>query len=527
LGVWALQSPWKRGYNMLWQWMDKLGKAVADKLEGTDLQKRVQEKAIEAFWEDEVRKFQEERARQLEEWTAFNWREQTDIRTPILWEERANNWWTKAWETIGDIATWIAVTAPIWAALAPTIAWSSLWGAAWIWAVEWLADTALTQYWSEGNLDLSASQLFLWAWWWAAGWLLTRYLANLPAKQMKDIKKEAQWYIEKSIRPTVKWKQSQWAYDKFMDDTIDVVDWMSKNKNVLEYTDDAWEVVKWQLPNNLNEARETFWNMKKYVYDMYNNIAKQSWDAWAKVDLNKVFNQLNNLADDTATNIANPWLRNIIELYKNNLLQYSDDLGRIDIWDAQKLTQQYNKILDAYLKNPWAYANDTSRNIVIAQMNNWVKEAIDESIDNTLTAAINNWSKASDTYRYWKQLYWKIKTVEDELSKSALREMRKNSKWLATQVIDAIAWKELVEGILTKNPTWLAKSIAIKWIDAYNKYLNSPNTQLRNLFNLVERVNNPSKLATNLTNKVWANWVPIVWWTTNSLEEAWNIISNS
>jgi hypothetical protein len=29
--------------------MDKLGKAVADKLEGTDLQKRVQEKAIEAF----------------------------------------------------------------------------------------------------------------------------------------------------------------------------------------------------------------------------------------------------------------------------------------------------------------------------------------------------------------------------------------------------------------------------------------------------------------------------------------------
>jgi hypothetical protein len=522
-----LQSPWKWWYNIMGQWIDRLGKRWAEQLQWTDLQKWVQEKAIELFWEDEVRRYQQEIAKKEAEWTLFNGREATDIRTPLLWEYRANNWWTKGWEIVWDIASWIALTAPIWAALAPTIAWSSVGWAAGIGTLEWLADTAITQYWSQWDLDASASQ---WVLWWlggAAWWLLTRYLANLPAKQVKDIKKEAQWYIEKSIRPTVKGKQNQAAYDKFMDDTIDVVDWMSKNKDVLEYTDDAWEVVKWQLPNNLNETRDVIWNMKKLFYNNYNDLAKQAWDAWAKVDLNKVFNQLDDLANDTATNIANPWLKNAIEWYKNQLLQYSDDLWRIEIADAQKLTQQYNKILDAYFKNPWAYANDTSRNIVIAQMNRWVKDAIDESMDDALSAAIKNWSKASEQYRYWKELYGKVKTFEDELSKSALREMRKNSKWLSTQVIDALAGKELVEWLLTQNPTWLVKSITMKWIDAYNKYLNNPNTQLKNLFNLVDKVNNPSWFAAKLANNVWSDTLATIWWVTlPSAEVVWNALTN-
>ena len=50
--------------------------------------------------------------------------------------------------------------------------------------------------------------------------------------------------------------------------------------------------------------------------------------------------------------------------------------------------------------------------------------------------------------------------------------MRKNTKGISSQVIDALAWEKLVEWLLTKNPTSLFKSIAMKSIDAYNKYLN-------------------------------------------------------
>jgi len=149
VGVWILQSPWKRGYNMIWQWMDKLWKAVADKLEWTDLQKWVQEKAIEAFWEDEVRAFQEANRKAEEEWTLFNGREATDIRTPLLWEERANSKYTKAWEVIGDIATWIATTAPIAAATAPIYASSTALWAGILWAGEWALGTAISHYGSQ------------------------------------------------------------------------------------------------------------------------------------------------------------------------------------------------------------------------------------------------------------------------------------------------------------------------------------------------------------------------------------------
>jgi hypothetical protein len=56
--------------------------------------------------------------------------------------------------------------------------------------------------------------------------------------------------------------------------------------------------------------------------------------------------------------------------------------------------------------------------------------------------------------------------------------------------------------LLTQSPTWLLKWAVMKWINAFNKYLNSPNTQIRNLFTLVDKVNNP-KLIQTATSNLW------------------------
>ncbi|MBO7696149.1 MAG: hypothetical protein J6T10_26235 [Methanobrevibacter sp.] len=40
----------------------------------------------------------------------------------------------------------------------------------------------------------------------------------------------------------------------------------------------------------------------------------------------------------------------------------------------------------------------------------------------------------------------------------------------------------------------------MKSIDAYNKYLNNPNTQINNLFKLVDKANNPSAWTTAMSN---------------------------
>ena len=487
--TWVAQSPWKWWYNIIWQWMDRLGKWWAEQLQGSDLQKWVQDKAIEMFGEDEVRAYQQEKARQLEEWTAFKGRTQTDITKHILWEYRANNWWTKAWEVVWDIASWIALTAPIAAATAPYYATAWLWEAASFWALEWMLDTAITKYWSTWEWA-TAWELTLWWILWAWWGMLSRYLQNLPKNEADNIRKEASTYIEKSIKPTVKGKMNQADYNKFIDDTLDVVDYMDKNRSILQYTDDAWEQITWKLPTNLRETSEALGNMKKVLYDQYNNIAKMAWDKWARVNMNQAFDKLDDLSKDVSQNIANPQTKQIVENFKNQLLEYTDDAGTIAIEDAQKLTQDFNKQLTAFFRNP--NMNDVSKNSIISQLNKWTKDAINESIDDVLNQWIKNWSSASQQYQALKWMYGKIKTIEDEVAKRALVEWRKNLKWLSPTLLDAFAWWEATEALLTMNPGKLGKAAVMKFIGKYYKYLNDPNTQINNLFQLVQKTNNPN-----------------------------------
>lgn len=519
--VWVAQSPWKWWYNLIGQWIDRAWKTLADKLQGSDLQKTIQDLAVDMFGEEEVRKFQEEKQKQLAEWTAFNGRTQTDITKPILWETRAENWWTKAWEVVWDIATWIAVTAPIAAATAPIYASSTLWGAATLWALEWWLDAAITKYWATWEAPTVwdiALWWIMWAWW----GLFSRYMQNLPKDKTNSLRKEAEEYINKSIKPTVKGKMSQSDYNKYIDDTLDVVDFMDKNKSVLQYTDDAWEAVTWKLPTNMRETSETLGNLKKTLYDAYNNIAVKAWEKWARVNMNKAFSQLDDLERDVSQNIANPQTKTIIDNFKKALLEYTDDAGTISIEDAQKLTQDFNKQLTAFFKNP--NMNDVSKNSIVAQLNKWTKEAINDSIDDVLDESIANWGNMSQYYRDLKWMYGKIKTIEDEVSKRALVEARKNAKWLSQTVLDSLAWGEFTDAILTANVGKLWKSAIMKAIWKYYKYVNDPNVQLNNLFKLVQEANNP--WVTQWVIEKWIN--TAIESIPNSVKDAWlNIVKKA
>ena len=507
VAVWIAQSPWKRGYNIVWQRADKGAKELKDATEWTAVWNWLTEASTDILvWTlkkfglsdeeiaDEINAYVDERDQNYADWNAFNGREQTDIRTPLLWEERANNKYTRAWETIWDIGTAVAMTAPLWAATAPIMANSSLWWAALLWGMEWVLDTAVSQYGTQWNLNVTPGEMALGGWMWALWWMFTRYLANLPKNQSESVRKEASKYIEKSIKPTVKWKTSQAEYNKFIDDTLDVTNLMSKNKDVLQYTDDAGNVIRWELPKNMRETSETLWNFKKVIYDQYNDIAKQAWDKWARVNMNKAFNQLDDLTKDISQNISNPETKAIVDRFKNTLLEYTDDAGTIAIEDAQKITQDFNQQLTAFFKNP--NMNDVSKSSIIAKLNKWTKEAIDDSIDDAFRGSITNWSKMSTQYNQLKQAYSKIKTIEDEIAKRALVEARKNAKWLSTTILDSLAWGEFTDALLTADVGKMWKAAIMKTIGKYYKYVNDPNTQLRNLFDLVERVNNPTAFQT-------------------------------
>lgn len=472
-GVWVLQSPWKRWYNLIWQWMDRAAKSMADKLQGSDLQKWVTQKAIDLFGEDEVNAYIEQRDRDEANWITFNGREQTDIRTPILWEERANSKATKAWEIVWDIATAVAMTAPMSAALAPMYATATpVW--AWIlWAWEWAAWTLLSSVWSSWRLPTD-KEAALWVWMWILWGQLSRYLAQPKVKPAENVRKEAEQYIQKSIKPTVKGKQNAKDFDKFIDDTIDSFDAMIKNKEVLQYTDDAWNIVKWELPKNMRELTEAIDSMKRYVWSEVDDTVKQAGWAWAQVKMDAVLDALNDLKNNKAFVNAKPWIENMIDDY----IKMVENAWPMDIQNAQQLTQNLNNQLKAFLKNP--QMNEVSRNAIVSTYNDWVKKAINQSLDDVI------WNGTSEEFKALKQLYWKLVNIEDEVSKRALVMARGNNKWLSQTVIDSLAWWDLTKSLINMDVAGASEATVMKTIQSIYKYMNDPNRYLNKLFNVLD-----------------------------------------
>lgn len=478
-GVWVMQSPWKFGYNMIWQHIDRAGHRVAEKI----------------LWKEIAT-----------DENSFNGREATDIRTPILWEERANSKATKAWEIVWDIASTIALTAPLAWATAPMYASATpLW--AWmLWAMEWTLWAATAKYWAEWKMA-SGKELALGAWLWGVWWLASRWLANLP--KTKELKQEVAPYIEKSIKPTIKWKKTQGMYDNFIDDTIDSVQAMIKNKDLIEYTDDVWNIVKWELPKTLRQTSEAIQSLKKAIFQSYDDIAKQAWDAGAKVNMNNVYNNLDDLLKDTAQNISNPNTKAIVQKYQQAILNNVDDAWNISVDAAQKLMQDFNAKLTSYFKNP-NNLNDVSELSVIAKMNAWVKDAMNKSLDDAIWNAVKWWSSASADYNALKQMYAKLLTIEDEISKRALVAGRQNSKWLADMLVGSSSVWDITEALLTANPVAAWKGFLKLGLWRIHKKMNSVDTNIQKLFSTVEKnMNWPSVMDSIWTTIKW--WAKTVW----------------
>jgi hypothetical protein len=96
--------------------------------------------------------------------------------------------------------------------------------------------------------------------------------------------------------------------------------------------------------------------------------------------------------------------------------------------------------------------NDVSKSSIVAKLNKWTKDAIDDSIDDAFNSSISNGSSMSTQYNQLKSLYSKIKTIEDEIAKRALVDARKNAKGISSTILDSLTGGEFTEALLTFDP---------------------------------------------------------------------------
>lgn len=449
--VWVAQSPWKWWYNLIGQWIDRAWKTLADKLQWSDLQKTIQDLAVDMFGEEEVRKFQEEKQKQLAEWTAFNGRTQTDITKPILWETRAENWWTKAWEVVWDIATWIAVTAPLAAATAPTYATAWLWEAASLWALEWLADTALTHYWSQWDLNVTPWEMAMWAvlgWlWWAA----TNKLSNLSkVDDVNNATNKASKIADKTD-DAKRIAGRIWQWD--LDDQKKVVEWVrsmtSRNgkeqvKNIKKYSqlEDAIKKTERQIVKQEDDLLKQFpekikdWTTTetvKWLWDQTDDVTRDFIDEW--IELLKKYNK-----NDPAA---------LKELDMMQNVKNTEWLTRLEAKNlARKLTTKLSK--------KFYNSNDELRNSMSAEsyekIRKWIQDAVRDRLPDDMLKNLDLEYSNLKTFEWLADdMTEKVNTLTQKIKELWPIEKLWRKLWDAINFITGKGIKWLVEKFLPSN----------------------------------------------------------------------------
>jgi len=520
VGVWILQSPWKRGYNLFWQLFDRTGKWIwewtANML--TDEQKEKVRDWLDKntiFKKDRIDEYAQSLAQQEAEWNTFNGRENTDIRTPLLWEERANNWWTKAWEVVGDIGTAIALTAPMWAATAPIMADSTLWGAALLWASEWAIDTAFTHLWSQWNLNVTPWEMALWTTLGGLWWVLTNKLSQAWKEVIKNSDK-----VDDATRLSSKIADKTddanriagriWQWD--IDDQAKVVEWVksitkrswdSGVKEIKKYSDlekvikkterqivsEENQLLK-QFPEKIKDWKTT--QTVKWLWDQAEDITRDYLDDWIK--LLKKYNK-----NDPAA------LKELEMLENTKNTQWLTRLEAKDL--ARKLTTKLSK--------KFYNSNDELRNSMSAEsyedIRRWIQNAVRDRLpDGTLKNLDLEYSnlktfewltddmaeKVNTLTQKIKEL-WPIEKLWRKVWDVINRVTGKGIKWLVEKFLPSNMWNKINNSIdmeieLSKN---LGKLVDLnKAIDALNATLNSSasksaiNTALRNFANTVNGI---------------------------------------
>ena len=480
--VWVLQSPWKWWYNLVWQWLDRLMEYWAEKLQGSDLHKWVRQKAVDLLWEDEVNAYTEWRQNSLNDWTAFKGREATDIRTPILWEERANTDAVNAWEFVWDIWTAIAVSYPMASALLPYM-WfntASMWARTLaLWSIEWAIDWALFDLWSEWELHPERTALNMWIGWTASwspellDWFLKKWdqLTTFFKNRMNKVaQEEYKTLFEKWVKPSSAWIKSTTAQEKIYDNWLDAVESIVHNKENLVFRWPNWEEIVWKLPKNNSEFAQAIQQTKQSIYNQYNNILKQSWKD-VRISTKELKDELNKLLKDKTALLGNESMERSIKSW----LKWLEEIEDLPVEAAQKKIQEINTKLDAFYRNP--NPNEMGANWVDAL----VKNKLAEEIDNV----IEEWLWSSKQYRLLKKAYSALKSIEKDVNHRAIVTWRQSPNSLVDSIADISTVDSLLD-ILSWNPIWAVKAIWKQALKRVIKERNSSDNAIRKLFEKAE-----------------------------------------
>lgn len=409
----------------------------------------------------------------------------SDVLTLIQWGANlASKWWKLAWAT--NFATKASQVADIaWTA---ADLWMNRFIPAWITKLDTVAQDLWTK-WTLGKVWQTAINMTL------AGqrpiqsfqeWF-TKAKGIIPTKTLdKSIQKD----VLKWFRPWVKQIEIAWWQDQYVQKATEAMKTISQLKDQIELTTKDWDKISWKTPESISQLDEAIPQAKRKIYEAYSSEAEKAGTI-ARIDTTPIVQELVSLRDKMSKMI---WWWNTVK-YIDNVIKDIQNKWQMWVIDALDNTQQLNSKLQAYYRNP--NPNDIWNSVVDALVNSKLKEWIDTTIDNSLVD-----SKYADI----KKQYTNLKTIEKDVKNRSTVFARQNNKWFY-DITDIFTAGEAINAISTFSPAWIVKSWWMYALKELRKYLNSPDTAVKNIFN---KVNKQAWTAMSPSTTLDQKWLPLL-----------------
>jgi hypothetical protein len=284
------------------------------------------------------------------------------------------------------------------------------------------------------------------------------------------LNKKIDYAINKAVRPSIVKKEMYGQVEKYKGQTRSAVQDIVKNKPNLEMATAEGDVIKGELPKNLNQFSQAIEQTKRSIFDRYDSMAQETGKAGIAIDLTPIADELKPILNNKPINKFFPetakYARDMIEQLAGDTLTPSE---------AQQAIKGFNESLANYYRNPTPETK--GRAYVDAMMANKLRSSLDETIEKTVGAG----------YQDLKTRYGALRTIEKDVTKRSIVDARKNIKGFF-DLSDVFSGYHVINGLLSGSPEAVVSGAGAKGISAYMKYLNDPNRIIKRMFSDVERL---------------------------------------
>lgn len=305
-------------------------------------------------------------------------------------------------------------------------------------------------------------------------------IALTPSEEA--IQKKVVTLFNKSIKPTNKKTLAQG--ERYQNQTLEAMRTIKQNSDSLNIEDVTGELITGRTPQTINELAQAVDQTKKLVFEQYDGLAKQANKTGAVIPTRPVADELMKVSQNKALKLTNPELINYADSWAKRL----NDLGELDTETTQSVIQNLNNNLQAFYRNP---TYDSASKVAIdAAIANNLRKSLDDAIENA----------TGQEYQALKNQYSALKAIENDVTRAAMRDARKNTKGLLDYT-DIFTSGQMLSGIVSLNPAMFTKGAVERGFKEYIKYINDPNRAVSNIFKQLDSVPTEKFVPSSATGK--------------------------